>query len=614
LLALPFSFGVSALFDPYDETSRNRLFKAVEASYREIEPFRRLSRTLVEEYVGPDYGGSRKGQYEQILQLSRQAATANTITLAANRPRVLMTTEMPELRLFAKKFQSAINNLTAEIHLEEVLQRWVLDAYFCVGFIKVHTADSGQVMLERGIWMDPGRPFASNVHLDDMVFDVTAKEWQYVRFAGDLYRLPFEDLKDPNLFDQDEVAELHPNSKYNSFEDDRMQNLSRGTETDPDDIEPMIDMIDLWLPACGCTDQMSGEQYVEPRICTFAVDRQSHKISLKGGPLACLPSDYPEGGPYHKLGFGEVPENIMPLGEAAGQSPLSRLANNLIRKQARQAKRQKDNPIYTPSGADSAKKIQRASDGDWVEVNDVNDVSLLKQGGVDPGNHAFFLGVLKLFDNQGGNLSAKLGLGPSAETAKQEQLITAALGTTDAAKQINVMRGTVGVIRDLGYMLWMDQTKVIPGAMTLSSGYKMDATWTPEDREGDFFDYNFQIDVYSMRYKSPEERAESLHKILTSVFLPMAPLLAQQGGNIDMREITETFAELMQEPRVKNWFVFNPMPQQPVGGGGGGGGGPPQPQQPGMPQQSRRDYVRHNVPAEPDAQAQWMEMAQQGSV
>ena len=146
-----------------DEVQRDRLFRAIEASYRELEPFRNLVRGLVDEYVCPGYGAQNKPRREMLVSLMNQAVQAYTMTLAANRPRVLVSTPVDELKYFAKHFQLAMNGLIKEIGLEQTIRKAVKDAFFCVGIVKVHMGDSAPVMLETDLWMDPGQPFASNV-------------------------------------------------------------------------------------------------------------------------------------------------------------------------------------------------------------------------------------------------------------------------------------------------------------------------------------------------------------------------------------------------------------------------------------------------------------------
>ena len=128
--------------DPGNKTERSRLLKAIEVSNRALRPFRRKRESLVRDYVGSHYGtgGPNKGV---VMNLMFQTAETYAQSLAANRPRVLVTSKFPKYSWFAHHFQMAIGNLMKEIHLEDVLRQSVMDAFFSIGIVKVYNADSG---------------------------------------------------------------------------------------------------------------------------------------------------------------------------------------------------------------------------------------------------------------------------------------------------------------------------------------------------------------------------------------------------------------------------------------------------------------------------------------
>lgn len=582
--------------NPNKSEDRYRLFRAMDQSYRTLKPFRDLTSGLVEEYAGTGYGkGGRRPRYEIIVNLMNQAVDAYTMALVANRPRVLLTTKHDTLKPFAKHFEVATNNLIQEIELEYTLRQWVLDAFFCLGVIKVHRADSAEVELEEGFWADPGTPFASNVSIDNWVHDVTATRWDKVLYAADCYRLPFSDLKNPDFFDQSVVKELKPTSKYAAQDDERLEFIASGREVDHDECEPMADLMDVWIPREG-------------KIFTFPMDAKA-RFNGKHKPVADMEWDGPESGPYHLLAFNDVPENIMPTSPASHLSTLARLVNNLLRKGKQQALRQKEVTTYTAAGSSSAQKIKTANDGDMVQVDDPNDVRPLKFGGTDAATQALATSLIAMFDRMAGNLTAMLGLGAQADTVGQEQLIHSAASRKEAQMQYRVVEGTRRLIRDLGWMLWNDKVKTLSGKLSIegAEGYAVEANWTPEDREGSFFDYNFDIDVFSMPYTSPQQRLQAVHQLVTSVFIPGAQLLMAQGGSVDMQRLTEIYADLMNEPRLREIIKFT----APAMGGGTEEG-------PSMPSSTTRSYVRKSVPTQGSPQGQsvqqqqgWMSMAQQ---
>lgn len=558
------------MFDPNDEIQRERLFTAVESSYRLLEPFRNLNRSLVEEYAGSGYGQTRQ-KHEIMINLMNQAVDAYTMALVANRPRVMLSTRREELYFFAKQFELALNNFLEEIGIEYTLRQWVLDAFFCVGIIKVHMADSGLVQLENDLWMDPGKPFASNVNLDNWVHDMSATKWEQVKFAGDCYRIPFDDLKS-GVYDQEAAKDLMPTSKF-SVGEERLAQISRGMIVDDDEFEPMIDLIDLWLPR-------------DNRIYTFACDMRT--LRPKGPPLAVMDWTGPEFGPYHLLGFNDVPENIMPTSPASHTVSLCRLANNIMRKQAKRARNAKRVHTYTPAGAKQSQTMKNAMDDQFIEVADPKDFGSMELGGVDPANQAFLLGVVEMFDRMAGNLPAMMGLGAQTDTASQEKLIHSAVSKKEAQMQYRVVDGARRVIRDLAHMLWNDRIKVIPGQYEVqgAEGIQVDATWTPDDREGDFSDYNFMIDVYSMPYQSPTQKVMALNQLLTQFYLPGAQLLMQQGGQMNFQKLLEIHADMLNMPQLKQviQFVAGPQEMEPEG------------EMPGLPSATTRTYERRNVP------------------
>ena len=565
--------------------NHDALHKSIRWSYRALEPFRNLNQNLIEEYAGPTYGqGLAKEKY---LNKLHQAVDAYTLLLAANRPRVNVTTHFDEYRPFARKFQEAVNNLIEEIGLEITIRQWVMDAFFCIGIVKVHLADSGPVEFETDLWMDPGTPFASNVSLDNFFYDMSAKKWSECKYAGDMYRIPYADIQrgiDEGIYDPETASDIRPTSK-NEINADRLEMISRGAATDIDEYEPMVDLADVWVPR-------------EAKIYTYPVQKRREMV-LYGEPIAEMDWEYDQS-PYHLLGFNDVPENIMPLSPASHLVAIDKLINNIMRKSARQARRAKENPIYTPAGSESARKIQRTGDGEWVEVDSVQEIGSFKSGGVDPTNQAFMSGLLEMFDNQAGNLTALLGLGAQSDTATQEQLIHNAGSRKIGQMQYRVMDATNRLIRSLGLMLWEDNFKTITATIPLPGfeQYTVDASWRPGDREGDFLDYNFKVNPMSMPYRTPSQNVEMVNTVISQIYAPLMQMMMAQGGMIDFAALNESYADNLDNPLFRNIIKFQtPSPQLTS---------PSMPEGPKKPGNTTRNYVRRNVSTggTPQARAQ----------
>jgi hypothetical protein len=468
-----------------------------------------------------------------------------------------------------------------EIGLEHTIRRWLLDAHFTVGVVKVHLKDVGQVMFENDIWMDPGTPFASNVSLDNFVYDMTATQWSEVKWAGDMYRIPKADLEEGvklGMYDKEVAAACSATSKYVQPQD-RLAAISAGEEVDGDEYEPMVDLADIWIARENC-------------IYTFLVTNV-HNFSINPKPLAKMEWRDPDCGPYHMLGFNDVPQNVMPIGLAVVIDELDRLANNVMRKQSRNAMNQKDVLIYRPGpGATTAKNVQRSNDGGMIE-GEPDTVGKYSFNGANPGNQVFLGEVLGMINEMAGNPTAVLGLGAQSETKGQDELIHNAT--------------TRRLIRSLALMLWDDELKSIAGTLSVegAEGYEADATWVAGDREGNFLDYNLDVDVHSMIFRPPSAKAQALIETLTQVYIPMQDQIAAQGGAMNWAVVNDALADWLNLPVLKDVMTFDgaPPPMEPPPQTSTGGGR--------KPAHTERVYTRKNEASGQAAAMQKQQLMQQ---
>jgi hypothetical protein len=578
-----------SIFDSYSgvEKKFETLYKSVEASYRGLEPFRNLNARLIREYAGPAYGESE--QKRKYLNMTAQLVDAYTMLLAANRPKAEVTTRYQSLQPYARHFSIGLNNLISEIGLEYTLRRWVLDAFFNVGVLKVHLKNAGDIQFEKNIWMDPGTPFASNVSLDNFVYDMGARTWGEVRWAGDMYRVPLEDIKkgvEIGMYDPEVAKDIVATSKF-YVQQNRVEEFSKGAELDLDDYLPMVDLADIWVAR-------------DKKIYTFVVDKRS-TFCIKKAPLAVMDWEDPECGPYHILGFSDVPDNIMPVGPAVHMDELDRLINSIIRKQARQAMRQKNHIIYSPQGAETAKRMQKSPDGGMFQ-GDPSTVAPMAEGGANAVNQQFLWDCLNLWNQMSGNVEAMLGLSAQSETVGQEQLLHDASNRRVGAMQSRVLDGTRRLLKSLAFLLWQDEFKEIVGTMTVEgTDYTYEATWKPGDREGNFLDYNFDVNVYSMIYRPPVQQAEAMLGILDRM-APYGQMLQAQGGAPDFARITSDLADLLDAPKLRNWITFN-MPSLPEG----------EPSTSVKPANTTRTYERVSRSTGPTGQGKYAQASQQWS-
>lgn len=559
----------------------------MKSSHLALKPFRANRRKAIENYVGSEWGEVTEERRQVLVNILALTARTFMMSLAANRPNVLVTANDMQLKPFAKKYQVGINNVLKEIQFEKTMRQIVLDAFFSIGIAKVYYADGNPVEMpnpnmpmEPGIgsseqdfadyaqiqelmagttWIDAGKPFVERISLDDYIFDTQASSFDRARFHAHEYRVPLSEVRKDERFDRKAVAKLSSGSKWNGLSfgshETQTKEMTGSPHMDHDEIEPMVTLIDLYLP-------------FEQKWAVLAADDSQ-------APLFVDDWNGPEHGPFHHLRFDEVPDNPMPLAPAQNLRLLHQLMNSLMRKQARQANRQKDITTYQGDDQD-ARQVQNANDGDTVRVNNPDSINVLKYGGVDQMNLAFYQVIDGIYNKQAGNLDAKAGLGPQSKTASQDAMINEAVGHSEARMQYSVVEFVAGIANDVGQMMWADEMLEVQGSYEEPGlMFPINANWTPEMREGDFLQYQFDVEPFSMSYKSPEARLASIGQAIQM----LAPAIQTGSVVLNGAALADTAAELLNEPRIREIIQMAPPPDPMMqqGGPGGGGGSPNSP-------------------------------------
>jgi hypothetical protein len=68
-------------------------------------------------------------------------------------------------------------------------------------------------------------------------------------------------------------------------------------------------------------------------------------------------------------------------------------------------------------------------------------------------------------------------------------------------------------------------------------------TFGPDSREGDFLDYNIEIEPYSMQHQSPQMKLQTLTQVFGQFIVPFAPMLAEQGIGINFESLLKTISK-----------------------------------------------------------------------
>jgi len=569
------------MFDFNDPRKLFGLCEAVKKSRDNLATFRNNRTELVREYVGSKYsdGGAK---HKVMCNVLSEAVDVTVMHLAPSIPKVLCSTDFQEYKVVARDMEIALNQDFKELGLEDTLKEVALDAWFAFGILKVNMAE-GNVVEIAGEAIDVGKLSVRPVSLDCWVHDTTATRLEDCDFFGDRYRLREDQLR--ALAGEEDVEHLLGGDKDQHFDESglsRTQAISSDVSRhEKDQVFRYAEVYDIFLPK----DQLL--------ITIPANSGNSHTCR----PLRVVRWSGPKRGPYHFLSLSDVPENIIPNAPGVQLHELNKWVGNLLRKTARQSQRQKTIGT-TARGKDQedAQVMMGASDGEVVGVMDPGTIKEVRLGGVDQQNQGVSIWLMDLFDRLAGNVRAMGGTGQSADTLGQEQIVFQQLGVR-LEKQKQKMRKLVNeVAKDIAWWRWHDQfysaqvVREVPNTSVQVVG-----RFGPKDRLGDFINYNFEIDPYSMEYVPPSAKLRTIQEFIANFVLPMSPMMEQQGVALNMEAIIKMAARYSNTPELLDAFMFmegEEIPRPTPRGLGSGGS---------SPAVTRREHVRVNRSGGPES-------------
>ncbi len=528
--------------NPLNDRDITRLKAAKQFSLDALKPYRKNRYEAIEQVVGRHYsgGGSQDRVPVNFLELivniySRQ--------LMAHRPAALITTRQPELRGFASVFEAAVNDAITEAKLEDTLRIAVINAMFCMAPVKVGIASdpAGE--------HDAGRLYADCISLDDWVHDMTARSRMGWQFCGNRYSMRLDVAKENQDFDATARAKLTATSEGDQIQDmgeKRSSAIGRGRQSFHGEsaFRERVELWDIWLP--------------DDRLLVTLADNVDR-------PLRIVEDDGPANGPYHVLGYSDVPDSQMPLAPVAILRDLHDLANTLFRKIGRQAERQKTVLGIMDGGDADGERIVNANDGEVIKMLNPQNAKEYKFGGADPVTLALLLQVKDLASYFAGNLDALGGLSPQSRTLGQDELLASAASQRIADMQDRTLAFTTGIIRDFAWWEWTNPARERTVEQRIE-GTDLVTTfqWTPETRRGDFLNYNFSVEPFSMAHSTPSMKLQGLVQYLQNIVFPALPLLEAQGKTLNFDSLNKTVARLGNLPEINDVIIDAGMPAQPV--------------------------------------------------
>ncbi len=515
------------------DRQKNRLHNSLEWSRRQLSSFRKTRMFAIKQYVGRHY--SNNGAARNVpINLLEQTVSIFVRQLVARNPKARVHVESNELKPFAVSFKLALDHLIREIELEDDLWSAVVDALFLVGIVRSGLSFS-QTLEIRGTLHDVGQPFADVVSFDNFLVDMTASRWEDAQYIGDRFKIPLDMAK--QLFPEHaELLKATGNQRINNDGYDEGRDIMTDTRHNEDvEYEPRIELTNIYLPATNTLLVMSEH------IRQLPILREVFWTGV-------------EKGPYHRLEFSKVPQGLLPLSPIANLIDMHEAVNEMIRKMVRQAERQKTITTVQSGDAEDGERVTRSNDGTAVALENPAAAQELSFGGIDQKNFAFAIFLMDRFSRQAGNLDALGGLSPQSETLGQDAILNKNASSKIDAMEYNVNRFVKEILKSLGFFLFHDPLIDLP-LTKRSGGIEIPSRFSQFQMEGDFYDYNVDIEPLSMRPKSSQQQLAALLQIVQTVVFPGLPFLQQEGKTFDFSGLLEDISELGDIPQLRELII-----------------------------------------------------------
>lgn len=528
------------------------LCNAVNNSFRKYDNMRKARVQFVAQYVGRFYSRLRSGSMEErkASPVNQMHTAVNTFVpnLVFNDPKIKLRSQYIDYRNYTNIAELAINHQIKTMKLRLELRQVVYDSLFMAGFMKTGLAASNEIITIDGMDFKLGRPFAERVDPDNMIFDVNARVWDEQTIMGDRYRVDRDDLLENEEFDSDVVKKLASWGERSSAREQRVENISDKQRPMGDNkLVDYVELADVWIPKDNVI-----------RTLPYANGQCQDLI------LAEREFNGPDTGMYHMLGYSFVPDNLLPVPPAAVWYDLQVMINRLTRKIRRQSDRSKQVLVYDGESIDDAKTIIDAADGDVLGVNDIDRLKEIGLGGTSESVFRELGFMEQKFSEQALNVDLLSGTAANAPTATQSQILQTNSSIRIADLQNLVYHFTAEVARDIFFYLHTDPLIDMPLIQRTKGQEDQQVRYTPEERQGDWIDYNVDVEPYSMARQDPNVKLRRLLELFSTA-VPGIAQTAQILGpgfnvenaiNLVMREMgIETNDELFSSEEIREFLM-----------------------------------------------------------
>jgi len=511
-----------------------RIQRAIAAWQKMMEPMLEHRRRMLSYYASGYYSNQKPKKYAHILNLIDRGVSILLPFLVGQNPRIIVNSKSPRLRGWAYTTQLALEHLLKEMDFSSrTLRPAVRNSLFGMGIVKVGLAKAAEVEIG-GYLHEVGQPYADVIDDCDYVGDVSAKDRENFEFEGHRYRLPTDFARE--FFGPKHADSIKPD--YKLFGDTSPEAIAKGdlTEEAYHTLREYSEFYDIWLP----------DEHV---IITLRPEGKGSRI------LRTVEWEGPEGGPFVTLGYKYFPDTPIPIPPVYHWLDMDTMINVLANKMRRQAEREKSILAYEEVATEDAENIVGTPDGGTCKVSDIDRIKEIHFGGVNDQNYKWVDWIEYHWSKQAYNADTLGGRSAMAETLGQEQMLLA-----NASRAIYDMAGEVHnftkkIVERLAWYLWTDPLIEIPVVKRIPGLEDLTVVFSQAAKEGDFYDFNFDIEPYSMRLESPDLKYQKLLSFMTQWVLPILPLAAQQGNQLDVNIATRDLAKYLGlDTDISGWW------------------------------------------------------------
>ncbi len=519
-----------------------RVQDAIEEWMNRTKDVRRCRHRMLKQYANGFYsGGESYTRRPQPLNIIDRGVQIIAPFLVTANPRVLIETRYgaskPGLKSFSITMELALTHLFDEINLaQKTLRPIVIDSLFGMGITK--TGVWGDEEADMGGWLaEPGQPYCDRVDFNDYIGDISARCREEMMLEGNRYRLPLKTVTDSGMFknydfvvpDVRQEADTDPKSTV-----DRDEHLYT-------ELRETVELQDIWLPDEGV-------------VITLPMRGQGDKI------MRTVDYDGIESGPYDLLWYKNFPESILPIPPVYIWLDIAKTMNIMARKMSDNVEREKSIGIFQKGDDADAEVIKNANHGDLVGLMNPESFKPHTIGGFEPKSMEYLQWLEHQFAISYSNLYGIGGRGSQAKTLGQEQMLqyNATRALDDMVEQFHAF--TRSITKKLAFFLWTNPTKQIPIIRDVA-GTSIEVMYSESEQEGDFVDYTFDIDPYSLARQNPEMRFQKMMQLITGVIMPLAPLAMQQGVYPDVDQIVRESGRYLNIPNLETWWKSSVPPE-----------------------------------------------------